>query len=74
MISALTAIIIQTQGENIRCDAWQDNLNKQWVGVVDLYRDGNLHTTLLESGPLYGSREAAIQAMEEHVRKIREMS
>jgi len=71
-ISLLTAITIQSNGDDIHCEtAGSDEESGKWAGAISLYRDGHLHTTLLSTKPTYKTRRTAVAAMKRLVAKIR---
>lgn len=73
-IYLITAMTIQGQGDNIVCEPLgQHRETGKWAGVINLYKGGFFHTTLLSSEPIFSTREEAISEMKEVVRLVREM-
>lgn len=72
-ISLITALVIQTRGDDIRCEAVRDNKTGRWSGHVNLYRKGCFHATQLSSEPVFKSSKAAVEAMENAVKQVRAM-
>lgn len=75
MVSILAAMEIQGNLENIRCEAY-DNLEQppKWSGAINLYRDGAYHKRIFSSGPVYDSKEEAVEAMQWWVDMISRVS
>jgi hypothetical protein len=64
-ISRITALIIQTNGDNIRAEVQgQDSTTGKYTGCIAQYKNGERHTTLASSAPTFNNREEAITAME----------
>lgn len=74
MVTLLTARTIKNAQNDIRCESLgQSSENGKWVGVINLYRDGLLHTPpLLTSKPVFDSESLALEAMELIVTQIRQ--
>jgi hypothetical protein len=73
-ISLYTALVIQTEGNDIRCEPYrQDEATGKWAGAINLYHDGHFHTTLLSSNQIYDSSEDAVKGMEKVVAEVRAM-
>ena len=71
-MSRLTALIIQTNGNNIKCDAAGPSPeNGKYSGWINLWKRGAFHQPLLNSEPVYESEEKAIEAMKEVVKAVR---
>jgi|GEM_PF-3903176 len=70
-ISRLTAAIIQTRGDDVRCLAGGPNDHGKWTGWISLYRDNIYDHDLLNTQPVFDSETAAVSAMEDVVSKIR---
>ena len=71
-ISRWTALVIQDEGNDIRCEVFgQPSEDGKFAGAVNQYHGGYLHTTLLSSKPMYNSAEQAVVAMEQVVTEIR---
>ncbi len=66
-----TSFIIQTNGDNIKCESLGQGENKKWIGGINLYKDGFFHITLASSDPIFGSEAKAIESMKEIVMKLR---
>ena len=72
MVSRITALTIQTRGDDVQCEALgQEETSGLWIGVINLYRNQCFHTTLLSTVPMYKTSEKAVQAMKDFVKQIR---
>lgn len=72
-MTRLTAMIIATNGEDIKCSAGgPSKTNGNYVGWIEHWRDGRLHQPLLNSEPVFKSAEKAVEAMKEIVQEVRE--
>ena len=69
-ISMLTALMIQNPDNDIRCLAGGP-VGGKWTGWISLYRDGQLHSDLLSTQPVYASKSKAVGAMKKLVEDIR---
>ena len=72
-ISRLTGMIIQSRGDDIKCDVGGPDKNGKYVGWIMLYQDGEFDHALLDSGPSFNSEKAALEKMEALVTEIRGM-
>jgi hypothetical protein len=73
-MNLLTALEIQGNGDNIRCEAGGPSTdNGKYVGWISLYRDGELHKHLLSSESIFESSKDAVQYMKNVVKEVREM-
>jgi hypothetical protein len=70
-MTRLTALIIQTNGDDIRCESAKDADSKQFIGVVNLYKSGSFHYTLLSSRDTFETPDAAVKAIKKVVEDIR---
>lgn len=68
-MTRLTALIIQTNGDDIKADTGGEG--DKWIGWIKLYKNGEYDRLLMSSEPIYKSREAAIDAMNELINKVR---
>jgi hypothetical protein len=73
-MTRLTAIIIRTRGDDIRCDAGGPNRDGKWTGWVTLYNGDDYDHELLSTQPVYDSKDAAVAAVQEVVRVVRAMT
>jgi len=73
-MTRLTAIIIQTRGDDVKCMASEPDKNGKCAGWIYLLKDGNIHTPLISTKAIYDSKEAAKSAMEEIVEKVRALT
>lgn len=62
-MTRLTAIIIQTRGTDVQCEAIQDSKTKLWVGMINLYLEGAFDHHLITSEPFYPSSDEAVAEM-----------
>lgn len=69
-MTRLTALTIQNPDNDIRCVAVQHSKN-EWVGAIQLFKDGSFHRTLLSSKPEYRSEQEALGGMEGSLVRIR---
>ena len=72
-MTLITALIIKSRGDDIKCSAAKDKNSKKWMGFISLYNDGYFHTHLLSSDPIYDSRKIAEDEMKKTVEYVREM-
>jgi len=72
-MTRITALEIQTNGEDIKCTASEKTTNGKHVGWIELYRNGELHKPLINTEAVYDSKKDAIRAMKEVVREVRKM-
>ena len=73
-ISLMTAMVIQSNEGNVRCEAIGPEVETgKWAGVVALYRGDEFHRYVLSSTATFDSPEAAVAAMEVVVAEIRAM-
>ena len=71
-INRITAIEIQTNGDNIKCSAGGPaKENGKYVGWIELWRDGDLHKPMISTQPVFDTESEAIKAMENIVVEIR---
>ena len=71
-VSLRNAIIIQSQGNNIRCEAFETERGN-WFGEINLYKERIFHTTLISSSPSFKSSKDAIEHMKGVVKDVREI-
>lgn len=70
----LTALIIQSRGDDIVCDAGGPTKKEgKYVGWIQLYRNGEYDHDLVSTEPVYDSKQDAIFAMQELVKTVRAM-
>lgn len=73
-MTRITALEICTNGDNIKCSgAGPSTENGKYVGWIEMWRDGDLHKTMLSSDAVYNSENEAEKAMQEIVDKIQKM-
>ena len=72
-LSLLDALVIQTNGENIRCGAVQEKPTGKWSGWVYLWRGGHIHRPVVNTNPVFESAEVAVSYMEALVKQVRGM-
>jgi len=70
-ISLYTAVLIQNQGENIKCAAIK-NKEAKWSGQIDFWKGASLHTTLISTNFNYDSKQEAIDDMQKIIATVRE--
>ena len=71
-ITVLTAMIIQTNGPDIKPSWYQDKDTKKYGGVIEHWRDDRLHQVLVSTNAAYDSEEQAIKVMEDVITAVRE--
>jgi len=71
-MTLLTAMIIQTRGDDVVCAAGGPSKEGKYSGLVELHSNGDYDHLLLSSEPEYESALAAVNAMENVVRQVRE--
>ena len=72
-ISMLTAMIIQSRGDDVKCEVAGPNKDGKYIGWINLYQDSEYDHALLDSGPAFDSKDAALEKMESVVKQIRNM-
>lgn len=72
-MNLLTALIIQSRGDDIVCDAGGPTENGKYSGWIQLYRNGEYDHDLVSTEPVYDSKQDAIFAMQELVKTVRAM-
>jgi|AntAceMinimDraft_4_1070372.scaffolds.fasta_scaffold01637_8 hypothetical protein len=73
-ISNVTILTIQNSDNEIVCNYYgQDKETGKWSGVVYLYKNGHIHTTLFSSNCVFDTKDIAISKMKEIVEKIKKM-
>lgn len=70
-MTRLTALIIQSRGDDIVCTAGGPNKNGKFSGWIELYRNGEFDHALLSSEPVYTSEEVATEEMRKIVKQVR---
>ena len=71
-MTMLTAMIIQTRGEDIVCTAAGPSEGEKYSGYIELHTDGEYDHLLLSSEPVYDSKLDAVNDMLDVVKKVRE--
>jgi hypothetical protein len=71
-MTLLTALTIQTRGDDVVCAGYLDKNTDKFRGAIDLHHDGFFHTHLLsQREAVHDTEAAAIAAMEGIVKQIR---
>lgn len=70
-MTRLTALIIQSRGAEVHCEAAEDSQSKLWAGHISLYNGDRFDHLLLSTEPAFVDESLAIKAMQEIVKKIR---
>jgi len=73
-MTRLTAIEIRTNGDTIKCHASGPYNNGNFIGHVDLWRNGQLHKSLLHTRSIYTSKQEAIDTITQIVEEVRSIS
>ena len=66
-ITPYTALVIQGNKNNIKCESIGPGLGGKHAGMISLYKKGNLHSPLLSTSEIYDDAESAEEAMQEIV-------
>ncbi|TSC96925.1 MAG: hypothetical protein CEN88_256 [Candidatus Berkelbacteria bacterium Licking1014_2] len=69
----LTALIIQTRGDDIRCLAGGPDKDGKYAGWISLYRGDEYDHDLLSTNPCFQDEASAIKHMQSLVEEIRTM-
>lgn len=69
-VSVYTAMMIQNHGDNIKCAAASDDKGK-WLGQINFWKKGSLHTTLVDTTFNFDTKEEALAEMNKIVDYIR---
>lgn len=72
-LSKLDAAVIQSRGDDIKCEAGGPSSEGKWSDWIMLYRRGEFDHPVVSTQPIFNSAEEAINRMEEVVREIRAM-
>jgi hypothetical protein len=73
-MTVLTALIIQTRGKDIHCDAGgPDKTNKKYCGWLTLYNGDEYDHELVSTDPVFDTAEAAKKYMQDLVAEVRKM-
>lgn len=65
--------MIHDPKNDIRCEAEGPTPNGKYFGVIELWRNSNLHVLLASTQPIYASEDEAKAAMRKIVVSIRSM-
>ena len=72
-MTLITALEIQTNGDDIRCAAGGPSTeNGKYVGWISLWRGGNLHKEMLSTDAIFDTADEAKTYMESVVAKVRD--
>ena len=71
-MTRLTAMIIQSRGDDVFCRATL-SANDKYEGWICLYRNGRYDHDLLSTDAIYDTKKAAVEAMKDVVKEIRSM-
>lgn len=66
----ITALTIQTQGDNIHCEGLLTESGK-WMGCIWHYKEGTPHALLISTEAIFKSEKEALENVEDLVTKIR---
>lgn len=69
-----TALIIQTKGVDIHCEAAKDADSKLWTGFISLYRGNKFDRFLVSTNPCHKTKKDALAAMKKLVSQVREVN
>lgn len=72
-MTKLTAAIIQTRGDDIKCEAGGPDNEGKYTGWITLYRKGELDRNLLNTPPVYNTEKEAVAAVTTAVEEVRNM-
>lgn len=73
-MTRLTAMIIQSRGDDIRCEILgEDKETGKISGCIMLYNDDVAHTMLLSSPPIFNTSQECIEKMKQAVEEIRKL-
>ncbi len=72
-MTRLTAMIIQTRGDDVKVDAGGPDDNGKWTGWINLYKAGEYDHALISTESIYNTREAAITAIEDVINKVKDL-
>jgi hypothetical protein len=72
-MNLITALEIQTNGDNIVCDVGGPAKNGKFCGWISLFRDGDLHKHLLSTHPIFATAKEATEYVEKIVTDVRAM-
>ncbi len=72
-VSMMSALIIQTRGDDVRCEAKLDQGTMQYVGWIMLYRGEHFDHPIIDTGPSFDTAEDALNYCQSLVKQIREM-
>jgi hypothetical protein len=73
-VTKLTAILIQIHGKDIKCEAvGPTRKGRKFMGLVNLYMNGEFHSTLLSSQAIYETPGLAVSEMQRVVDNVRAM-
>jgi len=73
-MTRLTALIIQTRGDDIKCEIYNRTEEGKVAGVINLYTDGEYDHPLLSTEPIFNSDDECLTKMKEivdHIRSIK---
>ncbi len=68
-----TALLIQTKGTDIHCEAAKDTESKLWSGFISLYRGKEFERFLVSTNPCHKTKKDALAAMKKLVSQVREV-
>lgn len=71
MVTMLTAMIIQTRGDDVRVQTAKDPRTGKWAGFISLFNDGNFDHYLISTEAVFETEESAHADMSGLVEKIR---
>ena len=73
-MTRITAIIIQSRGDDIRCQAGGPAKdNGKYVGWITLYRGDEYDHELVSTEPIFNTEKDAVAHMEDLVKEVRAM-
>lgn len=68
-----TALLIQTKGKDIHCEATKDSECKLWSGFISLYQGKKFDRFLVNTNPCHKTKREALAAMKKIVTQVREV-
>ena len=72
-MTLITALEIQTNGDNVKCLAGGPDKTGKWTGWIYLYRDGDIHKAMLSTEAVFETEAEALTHMEDLVTEVREL-
>ena len=72
MVTMITAMEIQTNGDDVKCAAYGSNIGL-YSGMVELWHSDEMHKVMLSTEPIFLTKKEAINSMEDIVKQVRDI-